>query len=44
MQEEARKREEIMARGNAERVEKDKQRKAEIARWGNLLICKSCFN
>ena len=44
VQEEARKRDEIMARGNAERVEKDKQRKAEIARWGNLLICKSCFN
>jgi len=37
IEEEARKREEIMARGNAERVEKDKQRKAEIARQEQLL-------
>ena len=36
-QEEARKREEIMARGNAERLEKDKQRKLEIQRQEQLL-------
>lgn len=37
IEEEARKREEIMARGNAERLEKDKQRKLEIQRQEQLL-------
>jgi len=37
IEEEARKREEIMAAGNAERVEKDRQRKLEIQRQEQLL-------
>jgi len=37
IEEEARKRDEIMAQGNAERLEKDKQRKLEIARQEQLL-------
>merc|ERR1719228_1208715 len=37
IEEEARKREEIMAAGNAERLEKDKQRKLEIQRQEQLL-------
>merc|ERR1711971_26206 len=37
IEEEARKRDEIMAQGNLERLEKDKQRKLEIARQEQLL-------
>jgi len=37
IEEEARKRDEIMAQGNAERLEKDKQRKLEIQRQEQLL-------
>merc|ERR1712192_280456 len=41
IEEESRKRDEIMAAGNAERVEKDKQRRLEIGRQEQLLSGRS---